>query len=109
MTHCRLIPHTSAASTSRVGVWTRLVLGGFFGRERFFNGHIAELACLEDFSAEFTLNEFGVFIARDYSDAWVLTEWLHVFSQGSMRGWREQTLGVDSYPEIPEVVTAARF
>jgi hypothetical protein len=39
----------------------------------------------------------------------VLTSLLHVFSQGSLCGWRDQTLEVDSYPETPEVPTAARF
>jgi hypothetical protein len=35
---------------------------------------------------------------------------LHVFSQGSLFGdWREQSLGVDSYPEMPELATAGRF
>src|SRR5205823_960017 len=49
----------------------------FFLREFFFDGHVLELAGLEDLATDFAFHVFGVFGARDHAHSRVLTVWRH--------------------------------
>lgn len=43
----------------------------------FFDGHVLEFTGLENLATVETLDEFGIFITRNYLDAWVLTLLIH--------------------------------
>jgi hypothetical protein len=77
------------------GADRRLVVGGDLGEGGFFfDGDVAVLGRIEDFSALLTLNEFGVFLAGDDFDN-------GVFADGGHLG-RENVNGMDfARPQTP--------
>ena len=61
--------------------------GGFFLLVlRFFDGHIAELAGVEDFSAIEALDVFGIVFTRDNADSRVFARHFH-WVTGAHREW----------------------
>jgi hypothetical protein len=60
------------------GADRRLVVGGEFGEGGFFfDGDVAVLGRIEDFSTLLTLNKFGVFLAGDYFDNGMFADGSH--------------------------------
>jgi hypothetical protein len=57
------------------------VLLRLFQRKFLLDGHIPELAGLEDIAAKFAFHELRIFVAGDDTHARVLTLWLHAGSR----------------------------